>query len=42
MYAGLTTRAAVARYLSSTRAEGQSVRGVLGQFQRQLAHLRDR
>ncbi|EKS72126.1 integrase/recombinase protein [Burkholderia sp. SJ98] len=44
-YAGLTARAAVARYLSSTRADGQSARGILGRIRRQLvafAHSRHR
>ncbi|MDR5880539.1 phage integrase family protein [Caballeronia sp. LZ032] len=35
-YAGLTARAAVARYLASTRADGQSARGILGRIRRQL------
>lgn len=35
-YAGLDTRAAVARYLGDRRAAGASSRGVLGQIRRQL------
>jgi site-specific recombinase XerD len=35
-YAGLTTRAAVARYLPGLKAHGQSARGILGRIRRQL------
>ena len=36
-YAGLDSRAAVDRYLGSSRATGQSSRGMLGHIRRQLA-----
>ncbi len=36
-HAGLSSRAAVERYLSLAKAPGQSARGILGQIRRQLA-----
>ncbi|QRR11773.1 tyrosine-type recombinase/integrase (plasmid) [Burkholderia sp. MS455] len=44
-YAGLSSRAAVARYLSGRRAAGESSRGLIGNIRRQLvafAHSRHR
>ncbi|RQR48109.1 integrase [Burkholderia sp. Bp9126] len=44
-YAGLSSRAAVARYLSGCRAAGESSRGLIGNIRRQLvafAHSRHR
>jgi site-specific recombinase XerD len=44
-YAGLTVRAAVARYLPHAKTPGQSARGILGRIRRQLvafAHARQR
>jgi hypothetical protein len=38
-YAGLSSRAAVDRYLSHARAPGASARGILGAIRRQLSTL---
>ncbi|MEM5372608.1 phage integrase family protein [Paraburkholderia azotifigens] len=38
-YAGLSSRAAVDRYLPHVRAQGESARGIIGAIRRQLANL---